>query len=56
VAAEIRLPAFAIGGITIENLPSVLSTGLARIAVSAAITAAADPAKATRQLLAGFGT
>jgi thiamine-phosphate pyrophosphorylase len=56
VAAEIRLPAFAIGGITAENLPSVLSTGLPRIAVSAAITAAADPAAATRKLLAGLGT
>ena len=56
VAAEIRLPAFAIGGITIENLPSILSTGLPRIAVSSAITAVADPAAATRQLLAALGT
>ena len=55
VAAEIRLPAFAIGGISIENLPAVLSTGLPRTAVSAAITAAADPAEATRQMLTALG-
>jgi thiamine-phosphate pyrophosphorylase len=56
VAAEIRLPAFAIGGITPENLADVLSTGLSRIAASAAITAAPDPAEAARQLLAALGT
>ena len=56
VAAEIRLPAFAIGGITSENLAEVLAAGIARIAVSAAITAAADPAEAARQLLAVLGT
>ena len=54
VASEIRLPAFAIGGITAENLAAVLSTGLPRVAVSAAITAAPDPAEAARQLLAGL--
>lgn len=52
VAAEIRLPAFAIGGIHRENLPQVLSTGLRRIAVSGAVTTAADPATAADELLA----
>ncbi|MGB7732571.1 MAG: thiamine phosphate synthase [Thermoguttaceae bacterium] len=56
VAAEIRLPAFAIGGITPENLADVLSTGFFRIAVSAAIIAAPDPAEAARKLLAALGT
>ena len=56
VAAEIRLPAFAIGGITAENLADVLATGFPRIAVSAAVTAAADPAEAARQLLAGLSS
>ncbi len=56
VAAEIRLPAFAIGGISSENLAEVLATGIPRIAVSAAITAAPDPAEAARQLLAALGT
>ena len=53
VAAEIRLPAFAIGGISRENLPQVLATGLRRIAVSGAVTTAGDPAAAVRELLAG---
>ena len=54
VAAEIRLPAFAIGGITTENLPEVLATGISRVAVSGAITAAADPAETARVLLLGL--
>ncbi|OHB79131.1 MAG: thiamine-phosphate diphosphorylase [Planctomycetes bacterium RBG_16_64_12] len=54
VAAEIRLPAFAIGGIDRENLPEVLATGFCRIAVSGAITAAPDPAAAARELKAGL--
>ena len=36
VAAEIRLPTFAIGGIQTKNLPQVLETGITRIAVSEA--------------------
>jgi thiamine-phosphate pyrophosphorylase len=52
VAAEITLPAFAIGGITLENLPAVLQTGFRRIAVSGAITSAAEPDQQVRRLLA----
>ena len=55
VADEIRLPAFAIGGITRANLPEVLATGFRRVAASSAVTAAADPPAAARQLLAGLG-
>ena len=51
VAAEIRLPAFAIGGVSHENLPDVLAVGFTRVALSAAITAADDPAVATREML-----
>jgi thiamine-phosphate pyrophosphorylase len=51
VAAEIRLPAFAIGGIDRDNLAQVLSTGVARIAVSGAVCNAADPGAAVRDLL-----
>jgi len=50
VAREIRLPAFAIGGITADNVGEVLAAGLSRVAVSGAITASADPAAAARQL------
>ncbi|MBI3464719.1 MAG: thiamine phosphate synthase [Planctomycetes bacterium] len=54
VAREIRLPAFAIGGIHRENLPLVLSSGITRVAVSGAITAADSPAEAARELLASL--
>lgn len=54
VAAEIRLPAFAIGGIGPGNLAQVLETGIRRIAVCSAITTAADPLAATRLLRAGL--
>ena len=54
VAAEIRLPAFAIGGITRENLPEVLATGFRRIAVSGAVAAATDPATAANELSAAL--
>jgi thiamine-phosphate pyrophosphorylase len=50
VAAEIRLPAFAVGGIDRENLGDVLETGVSRIAVSGAVLSAPDPGLAIRQL------
>ena len=50
VAAEIRLPAFAIGGIGPENIAEVLQTGIGRIAVSGAVLSAADPAAAALAL------
>ena len=50
VSAEIRLPAFAIGGIDRSNVAQVLAAGAVRIAVGSAITAAADPARAAREL------
>jgi thiamine-phosphate pyrophosphorylase len=51
VSSEIRLPTFAIGGITAENLPSVLTAGIERVAVGAAVVDTADPAWAARELL-----
>ncbi len=56
VAAEIRLPAFAIGGISHENLPKVLSAGFPRVAAGGVITTADDPAAAARQMLAMLGS
>jgi thiamine-phosphate pyrophosphorylase len=52
VAAEITLPAYAIGGIDLENLAEALSAGARCIAVSNAICGAHDPAETTRQLRA----
>ncbi len=43
VAAEISLPAFAIGGIQLENLDSVLATGIKRVAVKGGVVENASP-------------
>lgn len=51
VANEVRLPTFAIGGISAGNLKEVLAAGISRVAVGAAVTATADPACAARELL-----
>ena len=55
VAEEIRLPAFAIGGITADHLAEVLEAGFTRVAVSGAIALADDPAVAVRDLLSRLG-
>ena len=52
MAAEIRLPAFAIGGIQPGNLAEVLSAGVVRVAVGGAIATAADPAAVVREMAA----
>ena len=54
VATEIKLPAFAIGGITRENLPQVQGAGINRVAISAAVTSAADPARAVKESVGHF--
>jgi thiamine-phosphate pyrophosphorylase len=48
VAARVGLPAFAIGGISMQNLPAVLAAGAARIAVVSAILCAPDVRAAAR--------
>ncbi|MGB6045303.1 MAG: thiamine phosphate synthase [Pirellulales bacterium] len=48
VARQIDLPAFAIGGISLDRMDDVLGAGIRRVAVAGAITGAADPADATR--------
>ncbi len=55
VAAAVRLPVIAIGGITPELVPEVRARGARGVAVISAILAAADPAAATRRLLAALG-
>jgi len=50
VAAEIRLPAFAIGGIDADNLAQVRAAGLDRVAVGGAVTQAPDPTVAVVKL------
>lgn len=51
-AAEISLPWFPIGGITVENAGDVMTAGATRIAVSGAIGGAVDIAGAARRLRA----
>jgi len=52
IVAEITLPAFAIGGITLANLPQVLETGFTRIAIGGA----SAEAEAMRRNLDGHET
>lgn len=50
-AANVRIPWFAIGGITLENLDSVLEAGATRICVVSAILRTPDIAAACREFL-----
>jgi thiamine-phosphate pyrophosphorylase len=54
-AAESPIPFFAIGGIDLTTLTTVRQAGAERVAVVRAITAAAEPAAATRTLLEQLG-
>jgi thiamine-phosphate pyrophosphorylase len=56
VAAEISLPAFAIGGITLENLPTVLASGIRRVAISGAIINSTVPGESARRFRAALET
>lgn len=49
VEARLSVPAFAIAGITLENLPQLQATGLNRIAITAACIGASDVTTAARQ-------
>jgi thiamine-phosphate pyrophosphorylase len=55
VANEIRLPAFAIGGITLATLDEVFAAGVGRVAVSAAVCDAADPLATAKALRLRLG-
>lgn len=52
IAAAVDVPIVGIGGVTVENSGSVVEAGAAGVAVISAITAADDPARATRELRA----
>jgi thiamine-phosphate pyrophosphorylase len=54
VRRAVDIPILAIGGIKPDNVEQVLATGADGIAVISAIIAAADPAAATRELLAAL--
>ncbi len=52
VSAELRLPAFAVGGITCTNLGAVIGAGFTRVAVGGAVVGAPDPPATAKALLA----
>ncbi|HVK17943.1 MAG TPA: thiamine phosphate synthase, partial [Fimbriiglobus sp.] len=53
-AAETSLPTFALGGISLVNVHQVREAGGTRVAVSAAIAQADDPATVARQLVSAL--
>lgn len=50
----LRYPLVAIGGINLERLPAILSTGVDGVALISAITKADDPLMAAQQFLTGI--
>ena len=55
VAAAIDRPVIAIGGVTAARVPDLLAAGAYGVAVVSAVSDAADPAAATRDLLRALG-
>ncbi len=51
IVESVRIPVVAIGGVNIENVRNVLSTGVDGIAVISSILAAENPKEATRRML-----
>jgi thiamine-phosphate pyrophosphorylase len=51
VSREISLPAFAIGGVTLDRLDELVALGITRVAVAAAVTGARDPAAAAAAII-----
>lgn len=51
VCGETSLPVFAIGGITADRLEALVQLGVRRVAVASAVTRAADPPRAARDLI-----
>lgn len=54
--AGIELPVVAIGGITREDIPSLLQTGIAGIALSGTILQATDPVAETQRIISQIHT
>lgn len=50
-AADILLPIVAIGGITLEDIPAIMATGVNGVAMSGSIINAEDPVDYTRKVL-----
>jgi thiamine-phosphate pyrophosphorylase len=48
---EINLPIVAVGGITLSDIPELMSTGISGIALSSAILNAEDPIEETKKIV-----
>ncbi|MEH1012160.1 thiamine phosphate synthase [Micromonospora sp. CPCC 206060] len=55
VAEAVPVPVIAIGGVTVTDVPRLLTAGAYGVAVVGAVSGAADPARATTELLAALG-
>lgn len=55
VADAVDVPVIAIGGVTAANAPALLAAGAYGVAVVGALSGAADPARATAELLGALG-
>jgi thiamine-phosphate pyrophosphorylase len=51
IANEITIPAFAIGGVDLANVGQVISSGIGRVAVAAAVMTAEDPSEAAKMFI-----
>ena len=54
VAGAVDVPVIAIGGVTVARVPELLAAGAWGVAVVTAVSESADPARATRDLLAAL--
>jgi thiamine-phosphate pyrophosphorylase len=48
---NIALPVFAIGGITLEDIPDILNAGVSGVALSSTILQAKDPVEETKKII-----
>lgn len=55
VAEQTSLPAFAVGGITLNHVPEIVKAGLRRVAVGMALTQADDPRKMAQKMRQALG-
>ncbi|RKR90103.1 thiamine-phosphate diphosphorylase [Micromonospora pisi] len=55
VVEAVGVPVIAIGGVTAERVPALLAAGAYGVAVVGALSGAADPSRATTELLAALG-
>jgi thiamine-phosphate pyrophosphorylase len=53
-AEGIDLPIVAIGGITLEDVPQIMQTGVTGIALSGAVLNADDPVEEMKKFIAPF--